>query len=213
MLAGAKHGPSASSTRCTEDMAEMHERDHRQAINKFTSDDRWFSAIGRFIFEFSQLEYTLKHYIAEAIGLKEQHFNSIMSHDFARLCGVAQTVLLQTSADPTSFLESDWGEEQMAPRFAAALKPLMDEQDAQKVQRTNRLRELLKECKSLNEDRVRVVHGLWMIGEGTGELDHVSRSTLTNGSYFRDPDKLAKKADDARHLRTEIERWIYSGAP
>jgi hypothetical protein len=69
--------------------------DHQQSINKFTSEDRWYSAIGRFISEFSQLEYTLKYYIAEAIGLSEQHFNAIASQfDFAKLCALAEYVLL-----------------------------------------------------------------------------------------------------------------------
>jgi hypothetical protein len=39
---------------------------HKQSVNKFTAEDRFFSAIGRFIFEFSQLEYTLKHHVARA---------------------------------------------------------------------------------------------------------------------------------------------------
>jgi len=43
---------------------------HKRSVNKFTSEDRWFSAIGRFIFEFSQLEATLKYYVAQATTCK-----------------------------------------------------------------------------------------------------------------------------------------------
>jgi hypothetical protein len=68
---------------------------HKKSVNKFTSEDRFFSAIGRFIFEFSQLEYTLKHHVAEEINLREEHFNAIMTHDFALLCTVAETVLVR----------------------------------------------------------------------------------------------------------------------
>jgi hypothetical protein len=47
---------------------------HKKAVNKFTRDEKFFSAVGRFFFEFSQLEYTLKYRVAEAIGLDDQHF-------------------------------------------------------------------------------------------------------------------------------------------
>lgn len=175
---------------------------HQQSINKFTSGDRWFSAIGRFIFEFSQLEYTLKNYVAEATGLRDQHFNSIMSHDFSRLCAVAETVLLQTGADPAFSLEGDWGD---PPAYN---QRLMAEYDADKLQRSKTLKDLIKQCRSLNDDRIRVVHGLWMIAGGTGALDYVSRQTFENCSYFREPDELAKKADQAANLRNEISRWV-----
>ena len=70
--------------------------DHQHSINKFTAEDRWFSAIGRFIYEFSQLQYTLKYYVAETIGLRDQHFGAITSQfDFARLCAAAESVLLK----------------------------------------------------------------------------------------------------------------------
>ena len=68
---------------------------HKRSVNKFTSEDRWFSAIGRFIFEFSQLEATLKYYVAHAINLQDRHFNSIMTQDFSMLCTIAETVLLR----------------------------------------------------------------------------------------------------------------------
>ena len=68
--------------------------DHNQrAVNKFTSEDQFFAAIGRFIFEFSQLEYTIKHHIAETVDLQDQYFNAIMTHDFALLCTIAESVL------------------------------------------------------------------------------------------------------------------------
>ena len=52
---------------------------HKKSVNKFTAEDRFFSAIGRFIFEFSQLEYAFKVYIAEAVGVKDKHFQC--NHD------------------------------------------------------------------------------------------------------------------------------------
>jgi hypothetical protein len=54
-----------------------------------------YRAIGRFMFEFSQLEYAIKHYVAEAVGIQEMYFHAVMSHDFALLCTVATEVLSQ----------------------------------------------------------------------------------------------------------------------
>lgn len=68
---------------------------HKKSVNKFTSDDRFFSAIGRFIFEFSQLEYTLKHHVAEQVNINDEHFTAVMTHDFAVLCTIAESVLVR----------------------------------------------------------------------------------------------------------------------
>jgi hypothetical protein len=54
-----------------------------------------YHAIGHFMFEFSQLEYAIKHYVAEAVGIQEMHYHAVMSHDFALLCTVATEVLSQ----------------------------------------------------------------------------------------------------------------------
>ena len=68
---------------------------HVQAINKFPgdADDKWFDAIGRFIFEFSRLEYTLRQYVAREIGLHDQHFVAIASHEARPIwpCGLDGT--------------------------------------------------------------------------------------------------------------------------
>ncbi len=45
------------------------------------------------MFEFSQVEYTIRHYLAEEIGLKEDHFTPVVeSYDVAVLCNVAKTI-------------------------------------------------------------------------------------------------------------------------
>ena len=55
--------------------------------------EKTYRAIGRFIFEFSQVEYTIRHYLAEEIGLKEEHFTPVVeSYDAAMLCTVAKEV-------------------------------------------------------------------------------------------------------------------------
>ena len=55
--------------------------------------EKTYRAISRFIFEFSQVEYTIRHYLAEEIGLKEEYFTSMVeSYDAAMLCNVAKKV-------------------------------------------------------------------------------------------------------------------------
>jgi hypothetical protein len=53
-----------------------------------------YRAIGRFIFEFSQLEAALKYYIAEKCEIKNEHYAALMVHDFAMLCSIAKKVLV-----------------------------------------------------------------------------------------------------------------------
>ena len=55
--------------------------------------EKTYRAIGRFIFEFSQAEYTIRHYLAEEIGLAEEHFVAVVeSYDVSVLCTVAKEV-------------------------------------------------------------------------------------------------------------------------
>ena len=59
--------------------------------------NKTYQAIGRFIFEFSQVEYTIRHYLAEEIGLDEKYFTSIIeSYDVGILCTVAKQVFLNS---------------------------------------------------------------------------------------------------------------------
>jgi hypothetical protein len=54
--------------------------------------EKTYRAIGRFIFEFSQAEYVIRHYLAEEIGLADEHFTAVVSYDVAPLCAVAKKV-------------------------------------------------------------------------------------------------------------------------
>jgi hypothetical protein len=47
--------------------------------------------IGRFIFEFSQLEFSIRAVLVSRLGLKEEHFNIVTgAYDFTKLCNVAR---------------------------------------------------------------------------------------------------------------------------
>jgi hypothetical protein len=55
--------------------------------------DNTYRAIGRFIFEFSQVDYTIRHYLAEEIKLDEKYFTPVIeSYDVGILCTVARQV-------------------------------------------------------------------------------------------------------------------------
>lgn len=55
-----------------------------------TASEKTYRAIGRFVFEFSQLEYAIRHYLAQEIRLDEGHFSAVVeSYDVAVLCNVA----------------------------------------------------------------------------------------------------------------------------
>ena len=62
--------------------------------------EKTYRAIGRFIFEFSQAEYTIRHYLAEEIELDEQYFSAVVeSYDVAVLCTVTKEVLDKSRAN------------------------------------------------------------------------------------------------------------------
>jgi hypothetical protein len=50
------------------------------------SERRSFASIGRFIFEFSQLEFTIKHLLSLGLDLREGQFHIVTTgYDFATL--------------------------------------------------------------------------------------------------------------------------------
>jgi hypothetical protein len=55
--------------------------------------EKTYRAIGSFIFAFSQVEYTIRHHLGEAIELNEDYFTPVLeSYDVAMLCSVAKAV-------------------------------------------------------------------------------------------------------------------------
>jgi|SRR6516162_7240069 hypothetical protein len=148
---------------------------HKKSVNKFTADDRFFSAIGRFIFEFSQLEYTIKHHVAEQVGLKDEYFTPVMTHEFAVLCTIAETVL--------------------GPGMTG--------------DRAERLKKLIDECRTLNEHRVHIVHGLWFVGREKGRLFPAPKGKIETDVYYEDHNKVAELADLAKRLHNELPDIVY----
>ena len=59
-----------------------------------------YRAIGHFIFQFSQAEYAIRHYLSEEIGLDEQHFSAVVeNYDVGVLCTVAKEVFGKSRAN------------------------------------------------------------------------------------------------------------------
>jgi hypothetical protein len=52
--------------------------------------EKTYRAIGRFIYEFSQVEYSLRHAVADQLNIKDEHFNAVTAtFDVAVLCNLA----------------------------------------------------------------------------------------------------------------------------
>lgn len=67
--------------------------------------EKTYNAIGRFISEFSQLEYTLRYYLSEEIGLKNKFFDEIISpYDVGTLCNVCNRVFEKTRSQDNAKL-------------------------------------------------------------------------------------------------------------
>jgi hypothetical protein len=153
---------------------------HRKAVHQFTREDRFFSAIGRFIFAFSQLEHSFKYYIAEAINLKDdKHFNAIMTHDFAWLCTIAEQVLVRSTNKSVR----------------------------------NKLKKLIANCKSLNAEKARIVHGLWYVGGDKGRLFHGPRGHTKIEIHYEQAGDIADLADRAFEYVNELSQLVYYMPP
>lgn len=67
--------------------------------------EKTYRAIGRFMFEFSQTEHAVRHFVGEEIHLNEQHFSAVMeSYDTAMLIGVAIEVFKKSRGDEANEL-------------------------------------------------------------------------------------------------------------
>jgi hypothetical protein len=62
--------------------------------------EKTYRAIGRFMFEFSQVEYTIRHHLAEEIGLDEKYFSAVAeSYEVGALVSVAIEVFKKSRGD------------------------------------------------------------------------------------------------------------------
>jgi hypothetical protein len=139
--------------------------------------DRVYREIERFIFEFSQIEYTLRYHVADMARVDDQYFDIVTSaFDFAKLC----SALLALSAKEKG----------------GKPDPV--------------LKDLVAACHEVNAVRLRVVHGLWVVGSGNDRAIHTSRNSMKSEVYFDKPGDLDDQSNRCNKLRSDIEKAIYA---
>jgi hypothetical protein len=133
--------------------------------------EQTYRAIGRFVFEFSQVEYTIRHVLAEELHVSDKHFEAVVgSYDVAMLTTVAIEVF----------------------------KKSRNQETAAKIEK------LLNRFRVLNEDRKRVVHGLWVPFMDGGAVHYVSRNKLASRYSAEQANELEKLADQLCQLRPDL---------
>jgi hypothetical protein len=134
-----------------------------------------YLAIGRFVCEFSQLEFAMRFFLSEFLGLSEGDFDTVTSpYDFRVLCVVVKDVFSKK-----------------LPKSNAA-----------------RLGKIISDCLALNNQRVKIVHGLWVAHEG--KLRHVPRQKLVAEVEFGMVEQVKDLADTALSLRTKFESVVWA---
>ena len=104
----------------------------RGKIEEFRDKPDLYQAIGKFVYQFSQLEFAIRHLLSDLLELTPSQFHIVTtSYDFATLCRV-------TSA------------------FICDLPEARAEGDLKKS-----VRGIFNDCLKVNDARVRLVHGTW----------------------------------------------------
>ena len=69
------------------------------------------------------------------------------------------------------------------------------------------LKPIIKKMRELNDHRVRIVHGWWVIGGHMTFLQHVSRGQLKSSNYYTDSSEITALADMVLDLDGELRAW------
>lgn len=140
-----------------------------------------FREIGRFVFEYSQLEAELRRIFRRKVNIDLEH-NHIMTaaFDFAKLV----TALLAASV-----IEEDSADGKPDPV----------------------LEKLLKACYKVNEARVAIVHGRWSSTYGGDRLYQVARSSLKQQQMFEYEGDLDELSESIVKLRADITEAVATG--
>ncbi len=143
-----------------------------------------FYGIGQFIFEFSQLEWVIRHTLDAALKLDGgfETFDAVISsYDFATLCRVTKTILCKLSST--------------------------------REHNSKELIDIFNKCSSANDIRVRVVHGTWFVDGSSISARHVSCQTLEPKDYFGGSEELVIEAKKLYELRTRVLKFLIAMMP
>jgi hypothetical protein len=140
-----------------------------------------YREIGRFVFEYSQLEAELRRIFRKKVSIDLEH-NDIMTaaFDFAKLV----TAILAASAI---------------------------EEDRQDGKPDPVLEKLLKACHKVNEARVAVVHGRWSSTYGGDRVYQVARGSMKQQKMFEYEGDLDEHSDAVDKLRIDIVEAVRAG--
>jgi hypothetical protein len=137
--------------------------------------EKTYRAIGRFMFEFSQTEYTLRHALAvEVLKDPDACFAVVDALDVAALCNVAKKT------------------------FKASRSPEI----------ADRIESEINRFLALNQERVRVAHGVWIPYFNGGMVRHVSRTSLNPAILSERASTLEKLGVEAGEIRTRLHAAV-----
>jgi hypothetical protein len=70
--------------------------------------------------------------------------------------------------------------------------------------RTRDVEKLFNKCRKLNDDRVRVAHGMWSLGRDGLVARHIQRSSLQPQYFFEKRNELGRLAEEAQRLMQAV---------
>jgi hypothetical protein len=146
-----------------------------------------YLAIGQFMFEFSQLEFTIRHLLGEILEFKDTGpdalFDILISpYDFATLCNVTKAVFMRVVR--------------------------CEQSDRDEIE------SIMNAALSLNsEDRLPIAHGTWFIGNEGHGARHVSRGKLEMKIRYPKIADIDAAAQTAATLRTRVVKFIRGTIP
>jgi hypothetical protein len=146
-----------------------------------------YTAIKQFMFEFSQLEFVIRHALGDVLGLKEvgddAQFDIVVSpYDFGTLCSVTKAIFTRTAG--------------------------CDENDRKEIEA------IMNACMALNnEERVPIAHGTWFIDESGLGARHVRRTKLEMMIKFSRIADIDAAAQKAATLKRRLIKFLIGPIP
>jgi hypothetical protein len=146
-----------------------------------------YTAIGQFMFEFSQLEFIIRHALGEALALSEigddAQFDIVVSpYDFVTLCNVTKAIFMRTMR--------------------------CKEDDRKEIEA------IMNACMALNNnERVPIAHGTWFIDDSGLGACHVPRNRLETTVKFSRIADIDAAAQKAATLKSRLIKFICGPIP
>jgi len=146
-----------------------------------------FSAIGEFVFEFSQLEFIIRHALGEALALREigddAQFDIVISpYDFVTLCKVTEAIFVRTMK--------------------------CGDDDKKEIG------DILRQAMALNNDcRVPIAHGTWFIDESGSGTRHVPRGKLEVSIKFSKIGDIQAASKRALEIKSRLIKFLIGPIP